>query len=62
MKLTKKQIEIVEETKQYLIKEQNNGDQEGAHLNADAHLCGLLVALGFKDIVDEYDKIDKWYA
>jgi len=37
-------------------------DTECAHIEADSIICDLLIELGFKDVVDEYDKIGKWYA
>lgn len=37
-------------------------DQESAHVDADRVLCELLASLGHADVVDEYEKIDKWYA
>lgn len=45
-----------------LKKEQQSGDTEDAHLNADDILCKLLKKLGFSNVVDEYIKVDKWYA
>lgn len=42
--------------------EQANGDLEMAHGNADDVLCALLVALGYGDVVEEWEKVDKWYA
>jgi hypothetical protein len=41
---------------------QNNGDTEAAHGYADDVLCALLRSLGYDDVVDEWDKVDKWYA
>ena len=37
-------------------------DTEVAHSTADEILCELLLEMGYKDLVDEYNKIDKWYA
>lgn len=37
-------------------------DTEAAHCDADDLLCALLRALGYGDVVDEYEKVDKWYA
>ena len=37
-------------------------DPEGAHSMADDILCKLLISLGYQDVVDEWDKIEKWYA
>lgn len=39
-----------------------NDDQEAAHANADSVLTGLLLDLGFTDLVDRYHEVDKWYA
>ena len=40
----------------------NNGDTEVAHINADAVLCDVLTQLGYKELVDLYEKVKKWYA
>ena len=40
----------------------NNGDTEVAHINADAVLCNVLTQLGYKELVDLYEKVKKWYA
>ena len=37
-------------------------DRESAHIYADDILCKLLKELGYKELVEEYDKIHKWYA
>lgn len=52
---TKKHIEA-------LKVEQQNNDTEEAHANADGVLCNLLEELGYTKIVEEYDKVHKWYA
>ena len=41
---------------------QDNCDVESAHVDADTVLCDLLDALGYKKIVEEYNKVEKWYA
>jgi len=38
------------------------GDTEMDHHDADEVLCELLIHLGYKDIVDAWAKVDKWYA
>ena len=43
-----------------MTKETENLDYEAAHANADNILCGLLRKLGFGDVIDVYDKIQKW--
>ena len=37
-------------------------DVEAAHVEADEILCDILDMLGFKDIVEAYNAIEKWYA
>ena len=41
---------------------QSNSDIEIAHVDADGVLTDLLNTLGYQDVVDEWEKIDKWYA
>ena len=45
-----------------LRKLQKNENIELAHYGADHVLCDLLETLGFKDVVQEYHKIKKWYS
>ena len=44
------------------LKNCHTGDTEKDHSKADEILCTFLTSLGYKDIVDEYEKIHKWYA
>ena len=37
-------------------------DTEMAHIQADEIICAVLDELGCDEIVDEYNKIYKWYA
>jgi hypothetical protein len=37
------------------------GMEEG-HMEADDILCELLRQLGYLEVVEEYEKIGKWYA
>ena len=37
-------------------------DTEDAHMVADGVLCDLLASLGYKDVVEEWQKVRKWYA
>jgi hypothetical protein len=39
-----------------------NSDYEVAHCNADDILCDVLKQLGAKELVDEFEKVGKWYA
>jgi hypothetical protein len=41
---------------------QSEVDQEMEHLAADGVLCELLVSLGYADVVEEWEKVGKWYA
>ena len=39
------------------------GDKEqDYHIEADDILCELLEYLGYGDVVEEYNKLDKWYS
>ena len=38
------------------------GDLEQAHIDADKVLCDLLSALGFGNVVAEFEAIDKYYG
>lgn len=52
-------------TKKYMEQlkaEQQNADIEEAHANADEVLCELLIDLGYKPIIEEYNEVPKWYA
>lgn len=44
------------------IKKTYGVDPESAHARADTVLCRLLRAIGYGPVVDEYEKIEKWYA
>lgn len=37
-------------------------DVETAHEDADQVLCDLLKALGYNKVVEEYNKVEKWYT
>lgn len=37
-------------------------DTEMAHIHADNVLCALLRNLGYNDIVNAYERINKWYS
>lgn len=39
-----------------------HGDLEADHEDADRVICKLLTALGYGDVVEEWDVIEKWYA
>jgi len=54
--------ELEKEYLQKLIKECSSGDIEINHGIADEILCNLLEDLGYKEIVNEFRKLEKWYA
>ena len=62
MERTKKQKEFAEQAKVKLIEEINNFDTEAAHWQADVVLTSLLNQLGFNDVVELYERVEKWYA
>lgn len=41
---------------------QHGEDIELDHETADEILCNLLDSLGYGDVVEEWKKINKWYA
>ena len=47
---------------QIIERESKRGDTEVAHGKADDILCQFLEQLGFREIVDAWDRVDKWYA
>jgi hypothetical protein len=44
------------------IKARNRGDLELDHVDADAVLIDIIRYLGWDDVAEAYDDIDKWYA
>jgi len=54
--------EILQELKELNIIESSMRDTELDHRRADALLCMLLIHLGHKDVVEEFEKLHKWYA
>jgi hypothetical protein len=50
--------EAIEKLKQAI----NGNNPETDHRIADQVLCEFLTALGFADVVEEYNKVHKWYA
>ena len=45
-----------------LLKLKGESDIETAHSEADDILCGVLIGLGYDDLVQAYNDIEKWYA
>lgn len=59
-------VEQQNKPKEYFITElkelQSFSDFEAAHSMADSLLCEFLESIGHKDIVEEFDKVGKYYA
>ena len=53
-------LEINQEMKE--LAEDKHPDIECSPSDADDLLCELLSILGYQDIVDNFEKLDKWYA
>ncbi len=53
---------LADEMVKRLQAEVDNDDTECAHVEADNILCELLEKLGYKDVVEKYNKVSKWYA
>lgn len=53
---------IIKEAIEKMKKCVNNGDTECGHIEADDILCDVLTQLGYKELVDLYEKVKKWYA
>ena len=49
-------LRLIEIAKEYA------DDPEVAHQRADDVLCDLLFTLDCKEVVAEYEKVEKWYA
>lgn len=45
-----------------LAQQISKGDPEAGHSTADYVLCEFLTELGYEDVVDEWCKVEKWYA
>lgn len=58
-KIVKEKLKKIEKELKIL---QNSGDIEESHSIADSYLMEALTLLGCNKIVEEYDKVDKWYA
>ena len=60
--MRKKKADIIKEAVEKMKECVNNGDTEVAHLDADNIICDVLTQLGYKELVDLYEKVKKWYA
>lgn len=52
------EIEAIKKLKEI----QKNSDTEVSHRQADTVLTKFLECLGYKEVVKEFYKIEKWYA
>jgi hypothetical protein len=57
-----REIKIYREIKSKMIECLDNGDTEVTHIIADELLCELLKHLGYDELIEIYEKVDKWYA
>lgn len=55
------ELKFKEEAIKKIQEAANNGTEEG-HYDGDKVLCDLLILLGYKEVVDEWNKLDKWYS
>ena len=60
--MRKKKEDIIKEAVEKMKECVNNSDTELAHLDEDNILCDVLTQLGYKELVDLYEKVNKWYA
>lgn len=37
-------------------------DEMTAHIEADELLCDLLISIGYKELVDKWLEVDKWFS
>jgi hypothetical protein len=44
------------------IKECSKYDTENGHSEADSILCELLLELGYADVIEEFQNLEKWYS
>lgn len=51
-----------DEARRVLLEDAPEAGVEEGHVKADEALCGLLIHLGYEDIVSIWDKLPKWYA
>ena len=50
---------LIEKYSALLREFQDDEDTELAHAAADTFICDLLIELGYREVVEEYDKIEK---
>lgn len=60
--MTNKHKQLLDEALNGFKVIEENEDIESGHIMADGILCRLLCQLGFNEVVDEFNKLKKWYA
>jgi hypothetical protein len=60
--MTKNQIIAIAKFRLNELNRKGYADTELDHKEADKILCEVLIALGQQEIVDLFNKINKWYA
>jgi hypothetical protein len=64
-KMTKLEKEkMIESAVVYMkqLAELSDRDQEGCHWQADRILCDVLTNLGYTELVEAFNDVEKWYA
>ena len=56
------ELEITKEEAISQLLEAKNYDVEGGHMIADKILIKFLRSLGYDDVCDAWEQIDKWYS
>jgi hypothetical protein len=52
---------IKNELKEITKVAEEDGNYDTAHEQADELLCKLLISLGYEEVVNEWQKVPKWY-
>lgn len=56
-------MDMLDRVTALMIREAARGnDPEGAHIDADEILVGLLEEIGFKETAKAFEEVPKWYA
>ena len=53
---------LIEQTLEAFVDAYADHDSESGHEDADQALCELLVCLGYREVVDAFNELEKWYA
>ena len=55
-------IDLLNAYKRKMMDALDDGDEEIGHIECDGVLCDLLNELGFGEIVEIYERQEKWYS